>query len=148
MNPTFEESAHSDLELNIAGTADYISMVEAGADEISEEDMLAAMTFGQEAIAAFCEKQAAFLAKVNPEPLEYTIRSADPCIAERVEPFFDRMSAALKAADKLARMGKVEDLKACLLYTSLPRPCARRRRGRTVRRCAPGDGGSPLGRCP
>ncbi len=87
-------------------------MVEAGADEISEEDMLAAMTFGQEAIAAFCEKQAAFLAKVNPEPLEYTIRSADPCIAERVEPFFDRMSAALKDADKLARMGKVEDLKA------------------------------------
>ncbi len=112
VNPTFEESAHSDLELTIAGTADYISMVEAGADEISEEDMLAAMTFGQEAIAAFCEKQAAFLAKVNPEPLEYTIRSADPCIAERVEPFFDRMSAALKDADKLARMGKVEDLKA------------------------------------
>ena len=78
VNPTFEESAHSDLELTIAGTADYISMVEAGADEISEEDMLAAMTFGQEAIAAFCEKQAAFLAKVNPEPLEYTIRCRRP----------------------------------------------------------------------
>ena len=41
-------------------------MVEAGAKEISEEDMLAAMAFGQEAIAAFCEKQAEFLAKVNP----------------------------------------------------------------------------------
>ena len=36
VNPTFEESEHSDLELTIAGTADYISMVEAGADEISE----------------------------------------------------------------------------------------------------------------
>ena len=58
---------NSDLELTIAGTADYISMVEAGAHEISEEDMLKAMAFGQEAIAAFCEKQSEFLAKVNPQ---------------------------------------------------------------------------------
>ena len=39
VNPTFEESEASDLELTIAGTADYISMVEAGANEISEDDM-------------------------------------------------------------------------------------------------------------
>ena len=58
VNPTYEEDANSDLDLTIAGTKDYISMVEAGAKEISEEDMLAAMTFGQEAIAAFCDKQA------------------------------------------------------------------------------------------
>ena len=68
VNPTNTEMETSDLELTIAGTADYISMVEAGAEEISEEDMLAAMTFGQEAIAAFCEKQSAFLARVNPTP--------------------------------------------------------------------------------
>lgn len=111
VNPTKDEEALSDLELTIAGTADYISMVEAGAHEISEEDMLAAMTFGQEAIAAFCEKQAAFIAKVNPTPMDYTIHAADPCVAERITPYFDQMSAALKDADKLARMGKVEQLK-------------------------------------
>lgn len=114
VNPTYAEQETSDLELTIAGTADYISMVEAGADEISEEDMLAAMTFGQEAIAAFCEKQAAFLAKVAPEPKEYPVHVADPAIAERVEPYFDQMSAALKDADKQARMGKVEELKAAI----------------------------------
>ena len=114
VNPTYAEEEASDLELTIAGTADYISMVEAGAKEISEEDMLAAMTFGQEAIAAFCEKQAAFLAKVNPTPMEYTIHAADPCIAERITPYFDAMSAALKDADKQARMGKVEELKASI----------------------------------
>ncbi len=111
VNPTYDEQKHSDLELTIAGTADYISMVEAGADEISEEDMLKAMTFGQEAIAAFCEKQAEFLAKVNPEPKEWPIHVADPSIAERVEAHFDEMSQALKDADKQARMGKVDDLK-------------------------------------
>lgn len=111
VNPTYEEEEKSDLELTIAGTKDYISMVEAGAQEITEEDMLAAMTFGQEAIAAFCEKQAEFLAKVNPQPKEWPIHVADPSIAERVEKHFDEMSAALKDADKLARMAKVEKVK-------------------------------------
>ena len=112
VNPTYEEEENSDLELTIAGTKDYISMVEAGAQEITEEDMLAAMTFGQEAIAAFCEKQAEFLAKVNPQPKEWPIHMADPSIAERVEKHFDEMSAALKDADKQSRMAKVEELKA------------------------------------
>ena len=112
VNPTYEEEENSDLELTIAGTADYISMVEAGAHEISEEDMLKAMAFGQEAIAAFCEKQSEFLAKVNPQPKEWPIHVPDPSIAERVDPHFDEMSAALKDADKLARMAKVDELKA------------------------------------
>ena len=114
VNPTNTEMETSDLELTIAGTADYISMVEAGADEISEEDMLAAMTFGQEAIAAFCEKQAAFLARVNPTPMEYKIHMADPSVAERVDAHLAEMSAALKDADKAARMQKVEELKASI----------------------------------
>lgn len=114
VNPTFDEQENSDLELTIAGTADYISMVEAGADEISEEDMLAAMAFGQEAIAAFCEKQAAFIARANPVPMEYTIREADPSVAARIEPFFEQMSAALKDADKLSRMDKVAELKTAI----------------------------------
>ena len=112
VNPTYEEEAASDLELTIAGTADYISMVEAGAKEISEEDMLSAMEFGQEAIAAFCDKQAEFLAKVNPTPMEYKLHEAAPEIAERIEPYFERMAAALHDADKLSRMGKVDALKA------------------------------------
>ena len=61
VNPTYEEQELSDVELTIAGTADYISMVEAGANEISEEDMLAAMEFGQKAIAEFCAAQARFI---------------------------------------------------------------------------------------
>ena len=114
VNPTYAEQENSDLELTIAGTRDYISMVEAGADEVTEEDMLAAMEFGQGAIAAFCEKQAEFLALVASEPKEYPIHVADPSIAERVNAHFDEMSAALKDADKLSRMGKVEELKASI----------------------------------
>ena len=110
-NPTYEEQENSDLDLIIAGTTDYISMIEAGAQEISEEDMLAAMSFGQTAIAKFCEAQQRFLDRCQIEKREWPIHQADPSIAERIEPFADEMSAALKDADKLARVGKVEDLK-------------------------------------
>ena len=111
VNPTFEEEQNSDLELTIAGTADYISMVEAGAKEISEEDMVAAIAFGQEAIAEFCKAQQRFLDRCAIEPREWPIHVPDPSIAERVNPFLDEMSAALKDSDKQARMGKVEELK-------------------------------------
>ena len=63
VNPTYEERDHSDLDLELGGSSTFISMLEAGADEISEEDMLSAMAFGQEAIAAFCEEQKKFIAK-------------------------------------------------------------------------------------
>ncbi len=111
VNPTFEEDENSDLELTIAGTSDYISMVEAGAEEISEDDMLAAMAFGQEAISAFCDAQKRFLDRCNIEEREWPVHVPDPTIAERIEPFLDDMSAALKDPDKQARMGKVDELK-------------------------------------
>ena len=112
VNPTYEEQETSDLELTIAGTGDYISMVEAGANEVSEDLMLRAMDFGQQAIAKFCEAQQRFLDRCDITPVEWPIHVADPSIDERVSPFFDEMSQALSDADKQARMGKVEELKA------------------------------------
>ncbi len=116
VNPTYEERDNSDLDLELGGSATFISMLEAGAKEISEEDMLAAMAFGQEAIAAFCEEEKKFFQKcieVNgPFPVrEYELDEPVPEVHERVFAHFDEMSAALKDADKLSRMDKVEALK-------------------------------------
>ncbi len=116
VNPTYEERDNSDLDLELGGSATFISMLEAGAKEISEEDMLAAMAFGQEAIAAFCEEEKKFFQKcieVNgPFPKrEYELDEPVPEVHERVFAHFDEMSAALKDADKLSRMDKVEALK-------------------------------------
>ena len=116
VNPTYEERDHSDLDLELAGSATFISMLEAGAQEISEEDMLSAMAFGQEAIAAFCAEQEAFFAKVRELNGEFPVRSYEldepiPEVQERIFAHFDEMSAALKDADKAARQTKVEELK-------------------------------------
>ena len=119
VNPTYEERDRSDLDLELAGSASFISMLEAGADEISEEDMLAAMAFGQEAIAAFCEEQEKFFEKVReangPFPeRSYELDEPIPEVHDRIFAHFDDMSAALKDADKAARVGKVEALKEAI----------------------------------
>ncbi|MDR1713619.1 MAG: polyribonucleotide nucleotidyltransferase [Coriobacteriales bacterium] len=117
VNPTFEEEANSDLELTLAGTADYISMVEAGAEEISEEDMLAAMEFGQKVIGEFCAAQQRLIDKVNPQPKVYPIDEPVEGLTERIAPYYDQMAAALRDADKQSRMEKVAELKESIKAT-------------------------------
>ena len=120
VNPTYEEKDNSDLDLELAGTRSFISMLEAGAEEITEEDMLAAMQFGQEAIGAFCDEQEKFFKKVEeangPIQLrEYPLDEPNEYVHEKVFAHYDEMSAALKDPDKLSRMGKVDELKAAII---------------------------------
>ena len=55
INPTIEQAEQSDIDLTVAGTKEAINMVEAGAREVSEDDMLEALLFGHEAIKVLCE---------------------------------------------------------------------------------------------
>ncbi len=115
VNPTYEERENSDLDLELGGSSTFISMLEAGAEEISEEDMLAAMEFGQEAIAAFCEQQRVFMNKFEAangtvEPRSYILDEPIAEVHDRVFAHYDEMSSALKDADKQSRIGKVEAL--------------------------------------
>ncbi|MEI3376451.1 MAG: polyribonucleotide nucleotidyltransferase [Coriobacteriales bacterium] len=111
VNPTFEESEASDLNLTVAGTKEYISMVECGADEVTEEDMVGALEFAQEAIAAFCAEQQKFLDKCTIEPKTYELDQPIPEVIDKVDGFYAAMEAALKDADKQSRIAKVEELK-------------------------------------
>ena len=57
INPTFAESAAADLDIIVSGTKDAVVMIEAGAKEVSEEAVLAAVEFGQEANRAIIALQ-------------------------------------------------------------------------------------------
>ena len=111
VNPTFEEAEASDLNLTVAGTKEYISMVEAGADEVCEADMIAALEFAQEAIGAFCDEQQKFLDKCTIEPKTYELDQPIPEVVDKVDGYYAAMKAALKDADKQSRIAKVEELK-------------------------------------
>lgn len=73
--------------------------------------MLAAMQYGQEAIAAFCDAQARFLSRVDITPVQWKLHEAAPEIATRISAYYDEMAAALKDADKQQRIAHVEALK-------------------------------------
>jgi len=57
INPTHSERKTSLLDLVVAGTKDAVTMVEAGAKELSEEKMLEAIAFGHKAVQEICELQ-------------------------------------------------------------------------------------------
>jgi polyribonucleotide nucleotidyltransferase len=112
VNPTFDQTEDSDLDLLVAGSKDAVYMLEAGANEVSEEDMLAALVFAQEAIGAFCEVQERFLAKLEIKPVEVKLATIDEAIVSRVfAAGSDKMRAALHNADKHARMDGVAAVK-------------------------------------
>ena len=120
VNPTYEERENSDLDLELGGTRDFISMVEAGADEVTEEDMLAAMQFGQEALGAFCDAQLEFVEeyeRVNGAIVkkEYPLDEPVAEVHDRIFAHYDEMAAALCDADKLSRMAKVDAVKQAIV---------------------------------
>ena len=118
VNPSFDEAEDSDLDLVVAGSKDAVFMLEAGAQEVSEEDMLAALMYAQEAIAAFCDVQERFLAKVEIKPMDVALQVVDPEILERVfAAGADKMKVALHNPDKHARMEAVAAVKEELLAT-------------------------------
>jgi polyribonucleotide nucleotidyltransferase len=65
VNPTFQQSEEADLDLVVAGTEDSIMMVEAGADFVSEEDLLKALALAHDHIKAQVKVQQAFAAQCN-----------------------------------------------------------------------------------
>ncbi len=118
VNPSFDEAEDSDLDLVVAGSKDAVFMLEAGALEVSEEDMLAALMFAQEAIAAFCDVQERFLAKVEITPMDVPLQTIDAALLDRVfAAGGEKMKAALHNPDKHARMDAVSAVKDELLAT-------------------------------
>ena len=67
INPTTEQSEISDIDLTVAGTIDAINMVESGAKEVSEDDMLNALMFGHEAIKELCKFEQEIVADIGEE---------------------------------------------------------------------------------
>jgi polyribonucleotide nucleotidyltransferase len=125
VNPSFEEAEASDLDLVVAGSKDAVYMLEAGAHEVPEEDMLAALMFAQEAIGAFCDVQDRFLAKLDITPMDVPIHVVDPALKDRIfAAGADKMKVALHNADKHARMGDVTVVKDEILATFTPEEIA------------------------
>ena len=71
INPTSEQIDKCELTVTVAGTKNDICMIEAGAHEASEEDMLAALMFGQKHVKMLCEFQESIISEIGQEKMTY-----------------------------------------------------------------------------
>ncbi len=112
LNPTLAEQAESDLEITIAGTKDAVTMVEAGANEVSEETILEAIAFGHAAIKDLCLLQEEIRAQIGKEKVQVPVfqpeLELDRWVREHV---YEELVQALKASEKLERERLLDEVR-------------------------------------
>lgn len=111
INPTVEQSEKSDIDLTVAGTKDAINMVEAGAREASEDDMLEALMFGHEAIKKLIAFEEEVISAIGVEKMEYEkLEITDELRSEVDSIVRDRLDKALRIKDKLEKYSAIDNL--------------------------------------
>ncbi len=111
INPTVEQSERAIINLTVAGTKAAINMVEAGAKEVSEEQMLEALAAGHEAIKELCAIEEEVIAACAKEKMEVVLYEIDPKVRAYVDANgADRIRKAVTIEGKLERYGAIDAL--------------------------------------
>lgn len=112
INPTNSQREHSQLDLVFAGTKDQVIMIEGSANELPEEDFIAALRVAQENVKVICEKQEELRAVCGKEKRAYELCLAKPELLEiGYEIAGDRIEEAIYALSKVERQKKVGALR-------------------------------------
>ena len=113
LNPDLKQREQSRLQLTVAGTSEAVMMVEAGANEVTEEEMLGAILFAHEEI----KKIVAFISEIQAEigkpKMEVNIHHADPELEEKVRAYAaDKVRWQMDTFDRHEREVRSEQVKA------------------------------------
>jgi len=111
INPTVEQAEESDIDLTVAGTRDAINMVEAGAREASEDDMLEALMFGHEAIKKLIAFEEEIIEEIGLPTMEYEKLEITSELRSEVDTYVrERLDKALRIKDKLEKYAAIDSL--------------------------------------
>ena len=111
INPTVEQAEESDIDLTVAGTKDAINMVEAGAREASEDDMLEALMFGHEAIKKLIAFEEEVIKEIGLPTMEYEKLEITSELRSEVDTYVrERLDKALRIKDKLEKYAAIDSL--------------------------------------
>ena len=111
INPTEEQRKKSDLNLTVAGTADKIAMIEAGANEVSNETMLDAIKAGHVEIKKICEFISKMKEEIGKPKFEYKSFAVNEEIYDYLsENYKDAMKTAVTEKDKTVRDDNISAL--------------------------------------
>ena len=113
LNPTTAQQNDSELNLVVAGSYDAVMMVEAGANELSEEVILSAIIFGHDAIKTIIEFQNKIVSEIGKEKRQMKLfEIPEEIVADVKEYALEKLDKALRNSDKLAREEEVSQIKA------------------------------------
>src|SRR5690606_4623553 len=116
INPTFAERRESKIDLVVAGSADAIMMVEAGAKQATEEEMLGALDAAHQAIRQIVAAIDELRALVGREKKTVTVREIDPDFRRDIESkVYGPLADAMRIKDKLENYSTVDAVLAQVL---------------------------------
>lgn len=116
INPNSQQREKSKLHLIVSGTKDAIMMVEAGADEVTEEEMLEAIMFAHEHIKGLVEFQEKIIEEVGKPKMEYTAFIPEAELEQQVREYATEMIAeSVQAVDKQVREENMKKVKEDIL---------------------------------
>lgn len=110
INPTVEQKEQSRLDLEVAGHKDAVNMVEAGASEITEKEMLDAIFFGHEEIKRLVAFQEEIIDYLKPEKSEFIPVERDAEVEEKVTALTQEkgLKEAIQTFDKKEREENID----------------------------------------
>ena len=112
VNPTFQQLEYSDMDLIVSGSKDSICMVEGGALEVTEEDMVEGLALAQRSIQQLVALQEEMLAKGRAPKMTWTKAVHPEALTSRIEALGrERIRAAINQPEKHARIEAVEAAK-------------------------------------
>ncbi len=116
INPDSAQRAKSKLHLSLSGTRDAIMMVEAGADVITEKEMLGAILFGHEEIKKIVEFIDGIVAEVGKPKIDIELETIPEDINAAVRAYADmKMDYVLESFDRTERDRREDELNADVL---------------------------------
>ncbi len=112
INPTGEQINKSRMHLTVAGTKEAIMMVEAGALEVSEEEILNALMKGHEVIKEIVSLQEEMVSSVGQPKMDVTLfQPKEEIVAKVKDHAVDKLNDALLISEKLEREEKIDSIK-------------------------------------
>ncbi len=112
VNPTMADMARSTLDLMVAGTKDAVLMVEAGANELSEEDMLRAVQEGHAVCRQLCELQEELVRLCGKPKREFVPPAIDTSLQDAVSAWLGhRLRDAVRSPVKQEREARTSALR-------------------------------------
>jgi polyribonucleotide nucleotidyltransferase len=121
LNPTIQQLEKSDLDLVVAGTKTAIMMVEAGANQVSEDLVMEALKLAQAGIIASIEAQEQLVAAAGKPKMAWIGEKVDASKEERVAAFLaDKIRAKVRNPDKAQREQWIDELRREAITALVP----------------------------